>query len=117
MTRRMYGSVQNRFEENRMLVDEIRVGTGMTEYMWSDRHPYEVVGVKDQKHVQVRRLGYKYIGTQFADNQWELFQDPAQPIRNMVKRGDYWYWQHADGTRTRVNVTFGKAEKYHDYEF
>ena len=33
-----YGSINNRIEENRMFCDVIEVGTGVTEYSWSDRH-------------------------------------------------------------------------------
>ena len=87
-----YGSVQNRLEENRMYCKEITVGTGVTEYSWSDRHPYEVVEVIDQKHVKVRELGHKALpNSQFA-NEWKLFSDEKKPIKLLTKRGNQWYW-------------------------
>lgn len=49
MSRKWYGSLNNRLEENKMFCEEIKVGTGLTEYFYSDRHPYEVVKVIDQK--------------------------------------------------------------------
>lgn len=85
-----YGSLNNRVEENRMFCDEIKVGTGVTEYSWSDRHPYEVVEVKDQKHVSIRHMNHKPAGEVYS-NEWELIPDEnATPIE-LVKRGNYWY--------------------------
>lgn len=86
-----YGSLQNRMEEDRQFCDEIKVGTGMTEYGWSDRHAYEVIAVKDQKHVTVRELDHRHVGDGQMDNNWELISNPDNRVRNMVKRGEYWY--------------------------
>ena len=87
-----YGSLQNRLEENHDSVPEITVGTGMTEYSWSDREAYEVVAVRDQKHVTVRRMKHKHIGGEPYTNDWELTSDPDGPEYDMVKRGKYWYY-------------------------
>lgn len=85
------GSLQNRLEENRMFCDRIEVGTGMTQYLWSDRYPFEVVAVKDQKHVTVRKLEHEHEGDGVMDNCWRLFSNPANPEITLVKRGRYWY--------------------------
>lgn len=90
MASRWYGSVQNRLEENNQFCDEIRVGTGMTEYSYSDRHPYEVIGVFDQKHVVVRELDHKPIGEAYS-NDWLLVSNLDNPVLLMTKRGKYWY--------------------------
>lgn len=90
MANRWYGSVQNRLEENRQFCDEIRVGTGMTEYSYSDRHPYEVIEVIDQKHVVVRGLDHKPIGEAYS-NDWELISNEDNPTYLLTKRGKYWY--------------------------
>ena len=142
-----YGNIMNRLEEDRMFVPVIEVGTGMTEYSWSDRHAYEVVSVRDQKHVSVRELGHRHTGEPFT-NEWELFPVEDNPIRDMVKRGKYWYWTEtvtadqlsddpamlvrmsiagfdtavirAKGKQTklkRARVSFGKADYYYDYSF
>lgn len=92
MSRALYGSLTNRLEENRMFCNEIKVGTGMTEYYYSDRHPYEVVEVKDQKHVKVRELDHKHIGENCMDNNWKLVSNENNSIRSLTKRGNYWYW-------------------------
>lgn len=88
---KLYGSLDNRLEENKMFCNEIKVGTGMTEYYWSDRHAYEVTEVIDQKHVKVREYDHKHIGEAFT-NKWELVSNPDNPERLMTRRGNYWYW-------------------------
>lgn len=92
MSRVWYGSFNNRIEENRMFCDEIKVGTGMTEYYWSDRHAYEVVDVKNQKHVSVREYDHKHVGNGCMDNNWELISNENNPVKHLTKRGNYWYW-------------------------
>lgn len=144
-----YGSLNNRLEENKMFCDEIKVGTGMTEYSYSDRQAYEVIEVIDQKHVTVRRYDHKLKGGAYS-NDWELISNEKNPTYNMVKRGNYWYrastvtremiskdltaeeqiWLALNGfdrnvirekgkqTRYfRMNVSFGIACYYYDYEF
>ena len=91
MARTLYGSFQNRVMENKQFVEEIKVGTGMTEYGYTDRQAYEVVEVADQKHVKVRRYDHKHIGDGCMDNNWELISNPENPVFTMVKRGNYWY--------------------------
>ena len=86
-----YGNIMNRLEENHDISNIIAVGTGMTEYSWSDREAYEVTAVKDQKHVTVRRYDHKLAGEPFS-NDWELISNPENPEREITKRGKYWYW-------------------------
>lgn len=86
-----YGSLQNRLMENAQFNGEITVGTGVTELMYSDRHPYEVVAVKDQKHISVRELAHRLKGEAYS-NDWELFSNEENPVRELTKRGKYWYW-------------------------
>ena len=87
-----YGSVQNRIEENKMFTGEIEVGTGVTEYLYSDRHAYEVIAVQDQKHVTIREYDHKMVDKDgWASNNWELISNPDNPTLDLVKRGKYWY--------------------------
>ena len=106
MAQRWYGSVHNRIEENRMYCDEIRVGTGMTEYSYSDRDAYEVIEVIDQKHVIVRRYDHKHVGDTWCDNDWELISNENNPAMLITKRGNYWYW-----TNTVTAEQFDAMEK------
>jgi len=103
MARRWYGSLNNRVEENRQFCEEIKVGTGMTEYLWSDRHAYEVIAVKDQKHVTVREYDHKKKSDTPFDNDWELISNENNAIMEMVKRGKYWY--------TAVTITPEQAKE------
>lgn len=94
MARKWYGSLQNRLEENKMFTDEITVGTGMTEYFYSDRKAYEVTEVTDQKHIKVRRYDVKRADDYgMSDAQtWTLISNPENGESMMTKRGNYWYW-------------------------
>lgn len=87
-----YGSVHNRLEENRQFCDEIKVGTGCTIYHWSDRDAYEVIEVKDPKHIVIRELAHtKREGAEWCENDWILTSDETKPEMELVKRGKYWY--------------------------
>lgn len=74
-----------------MFCDEITVGMGVTEYMYSDRLPYEVIEVKDQKHVIVRAMDHKHVGDGIMDNKWELVSNENNATFLLTKRGKYWY--------------------------
>ena len=146
---KFYGSLNNRLEENKMFCDEIKVGTGMTDYSYSDREAYEVIEVINQKHVIVRQYDHKLKGEAYS-NDWELISNENNPTREMVKRGNYWYAVStitrdmvdkeltpeeriylvlngydidkikANGKQCkyyRMNVSFGIADYYYDYEF
>lgn len=92
MAKRWYGSLDNRIEENRLYCDKIEVGTGATIYSWSDRHPYEVIDVKDQKHVTIREMEHRRkAGAIDYSNDWDLLSDESKPHIDVVKRGKYWY--------------------------
>lgn len=91
MSREWYGSLQNRLEENKQFCDEIKVGTGMTENLWSDRHPYEVVEVTDQKHVKVRMMDHEKVGDTPFSNDWKLVSNENNSVKALTKRGKYWY--------------------------
>ncbi len=60
MSIKYYGSLMNRLEEGRTF-GEIKVGTGVTQMSYSDRHPYEVVKVIDDNHLLIRACDAKRI--------------------------------------------------------
>ena len=166
-TRKAYGSLNNRVDENKMFCEKIEVGTGMTKYFWSDRRAYEVVSVINQKHLFVREYDHKGVG-ECMSNTWELISNEQNPLVEMKFRYGHWYevsrctYEHChnralqlvdDGTcktyqaalnyvlwsndvhfkdekeveqfkngkeyvrYNKVNVSFGVAEYYFDYEF
>ena len=167
MSKKVYGSLNNRVDENKMFCEKIEVGTGMTKYLWSDREAYEVVRVINQKHIFVRQYDHRGIG-QPMSNTWELISNEQNPLIEMKFRYGYWYevsrckYENAhnkalqmvhDGTcktyqsalnyvlylnnvnfkteqeveafkngkehinYNKVNVSFGIADYYFDYEF
>lgn len=142
MSKKWYGSIDNRIDENKMFCDKIEIGTGMTEYHWSDRTAYEVVEVINQEHVFVRELQPKHVGDGSMDNNWELISNPNKPIKEIKKYRGNWCWvinytkeslehcycledriyqkilQTGKATKySKANVSFGVAEYYYDYEF
>lgn len=92
MARKFYGNLMNRLEEGRTYCDEIAVGTGVTEYFYSDRRAFEVIAVKDQKHVTIREYDHKHVGDGSFDNNWELVSNPDNAEYDLVKRGDVWFY-------------------------
>lgn len=143
------GNIFNRFAENCKDCDKIEVGTGVTEFMYSDRNAYEVVEVTDQKHVSIRELGHKMLDENgYGSNNWELYSDESNPIIPVVKRGKYWYihntikaenfsdtpdsrlylamhdisWDDLQKRKvinrySKMNIKFGVADYYYDWEF
>ena len=90
--KQLYGSYQNRILEDKQYCDEIKVGTGMTEYMYTDRIAYEVIEVRDQKHVTVRKYDVKKL-SEGMTNDWELISNENNARYHMAKRGQFWYWE------------------------
>lgn len=87
---KLYGSLNNRMEENKMYCKEIKVGTGMTRYDWSDRHAYEVVKVIDQTNVFVREYDHVKNGEAYSNN-WKLVSNENNPVIELKLRNGVWY--------------------------
>ena len=86
-----YGSLQNRLFENKDFTNgQIEVGTGMTKYLYSDRHPYEVVKVENQTHVWVRKLDHELVGGAYS-NQWKLTSNENNAVEELKLRNGVWY--------------------------
>ncbi len=145
MSKKWFGNLLNRLEENKMYCEEIKVGTGVTEYMYSDRYVYEVVEVIDQKHVFVRELDHIAVGPAMS-NQWEYKSNLNNPIKELKYRYGKWNWVNTitkesidkccyfDGKLFKAKqkieagakkvevfrdtrVSFGVTDYYYDYEF
>lgn len=88
---KLYGNLTNRLEEGKQFCNTIEVGTGVTEYYYSDRKVYEVTEVIDQKHVYIRKYDVKHVGEAYTQN-WELMSNPENPEMLLTKRGNTWYF-------------------------
>lgn len=118
MTRVWFGSLQNRLEE-RARMPEPEVGMGVTEMCWSDRHPYEVVEIKDERHIVVRALDSKRIDNNgFSESQeYEYTSNTNNPVITLfkTKNGE---WRERIGRTLGCNrFVIGYAEKYYDFSF
>ena len=91
MTKVLRGGFFNRMLENKEYSEEIKVGTRLTEFHYSDRDVYEVIEVQDQKHVVIRQMTAVAIGEPMS-NTWELKSDENNPTFRLTKRGAYWYF-------------------------
>jgi hypothetical protein len=111
------GNVINRVLENgKDNVQEIKVGTKVTEYLWSDREVWEVTKVISQKEVCIRRMDAKCIGG-FGSDKWELSSNPDNP-EILVKFGrKYWYRVFNNGEKARMKIRFGIADYRYDWSF
>lgn len=91
MSKKWYGSIDNRIEEGHQFVKEIKVGDGMTEYLWSDRHAYEVTQVINQEHVFVRRMKATIkTGKTYYDQDYDYASNPnAREIELKKYRGNW----------------------------
>lgn len=115
-----YGSVNNRIMETAQ-GPVPAVGMGVTEYYWSDRHPYEIIAIKDDRHITVREMGHKrpdgYTCYGMGDNTWEVYSNPDGRIVNLFRKKNG-RWVEKVGRREGCNTFgIGHADYYYDYEF
>jgi hypothetical protein len=144
---RFYGNVNNRIDENRMFVKEIREGTRLTRYDYSDTDAYEVIKAVSQEDVIVKALrgpckGDCVMDSDKADRDIYSIDERAEEIE-LVKRYGRWYSKTVmtaeelnkpsslvtPKERERIerkgfanrfglwNVSFGVAQIYYDPEF
>lgn len=126
---RLYGSINNRLEENRMYCDKIEVGTLATEYLWSDRNPYEVIEVFSENHIVIRELDYKRIDGRGPSEfqEYEYFSNPNGDTKELKRRKKGGWnlirrWTDSEGKQhatavEKCNISFGVAERYYDFSF
>lgn len=114
-----YGSIENRLDEGKTF-GEIKVGTGVTEMGYSDRHPYEVVEVIDERHLMIRPLNWKVIkgSEQDGSAEYEYFSKPEAPLTRLFKAKYGWrsQYKNEDGNWKLGcdKFTVGFAERYRD---
>lgn len=126
---RLYGSLSNRLEENKIYCDKIEVGTLVTEYLWSDRNAYEVIEVITPNHIKIRRLKAirtdKNYQSECQDYRYESDQNGLiKELKRRKKGGWNWVITYTDDrgkrhtrAREKINISFGIADEYYDYSF
>jgi hypothetical protein len=111
------GSLQNRIAERINIKPEI--GMGVTEYWWSDREPYEIIAIKDDRHITVRRLDYKRIDNNGISEmqEYEYYSNDKNDTHELflTKQG---VWRERIGRSLGPNkFGIGRAERYYDPTF
>lgn len=110
-----YGSVQNRIAE-RCAQPKPEVGMGVTAIYWSDREPYEIVAVKDERHITVRAMDSKCLD--YYAGEWEVFPNPNGRTFDLfrTKKGQ---WRERIGKNGLGDIIYvvGYASKYRDPSF
>ena len=129
---RWYGSVQNRISaECKMPKPEI--GMGVTQLLWSDRYPYEVIAVISERKIIIRELGYERTDKNgISESQdYRFFSKPDGEVKTLVLRNGKWrnyakdYAMDANGELVLVETRrldcdqwlIGRADMYRDPSF
>ena len=120
-----YGNLINRVQEGKNFNGEqIYVGMGVTEYMWSDREPWEVTKVFDQRHICIRRMDYKVVKGSMMDGsaEYEYKSNPNNQEVEIKKYKNGWYDLKDENGRklkgyTKYSLSFGILDKYYDPSF
>ena len=119
MSKVWYGSFQNRMMEHSKM-PEPQVGMGATECLYSDRKPYEIIEVKDARHITVRALDWKRIDDNgMSDCQdYEYISNPENRTAKLflTKKGE-WRQRYPDGKLGCTRFFIGRAERYYDFSF
>lgn len=113
---RWYGSLQNRLQEA-AIQPKPEVGMGVTEMCYTDRHPYEVIEVIDDRHIIVRALSWKRIDNNGLSEcqEYEYFSNPeASPIKLFLTKKGTWRERYPSGHLGCNGFAIGFAERYYD---
>lgn len=111
---RGYGSMVNAIgNQTRSLKPE--VGMGVTELMYSDRHPYTIVAVLSDKKIQVKPdIATRIDSNGFSESQEYTYvtDEKAPPITLRLNKFGRWKEVgHPDGSTFLV----GRREEYYDF--
>lgn len=118
MSSRWYGNIMNRLAENSKSPDPV-VGMGATELMWSDRHPYEIISVKDARHCDVRELDHALVpGSDWLSGNYTYSSNPEGIVKHLFKKSNgIWVERIGESRREGSKFALGYAEYYLDPSF
>lgn len=93
-----YGSLNNRLAEHAQQPTPV-VGMGVTECCYSDRHPWEIIEVKDEKHITIRQMGCERIDKNGMSDcqEYRYFSKPDGGVKHLVLRNGRWRDRNAEG--------------------
>lgn len=109
-----YGSFQNRLAE-RAKNPKPEVGMGATALYWSDRQAYEIIAVKDEKHITIRRMKAKCID--YFGGDWEVEPDPEGYTLSLYLSKNGWRERIGRNGLGDIKFAIGYACEYEDPSF
>ena len=112
----MYGSLTNRIMERHNTKPEI--GMGVTEYLWSDSHAYEIVEVIDDRHIVIRALrAVMKPGTDWYDQDYNYFSDPSERLKKLFLTSKGVWRERIGRCLGDTKFGIGVAREYRDPSF
>lgn len=116
---RWYGSIQNRIEECAKF-QKPEVGMGVTETWWSDRSPWEIIEVIDDRHIVVRELSWKRTDSN-GFSEWQEYEYTSNPngrvARLFLTKQGRWRERIGRNGLGDNGWIIGRAERYRDPSF
>ena len=113
-----YGSLNNRLME-RTISPEPEVGMGVTECLWSDREPWEIIEVKDARHIIIRKLDTSRVDNNGMSEcqEYEYKSNPSNITFQLYKnnKGRWVRRVGRNGVDKSSGWFVGRAEKYYDF--
>ena len=119
---RMYGSLINTLIDRDYYDGNIKIGAGVTELCWSDRHAYFIKDIIINKKGEIRQLviegawlkgdgaGYFEVS---KDPKEGFFQKNGERIIKKTRKGNW----SSDGTEKGTMFRIGYADEYYDISF
>ena len=113
----MYGSLTNRIEENYNAIQPT-VGMGVTEYGWSDRYPYTIIEVVNERTLRIQEDQAKLPkgDSIFGRQDWIITPNPNGHIITITKRKNG-KWKELGRSQGSNTFGIGRRTKYHDPSF
>ena len=110
---RVYGNLINRISEM-YLGPKPEVGMGVTHYMWSDRHAYTIVEVKNDHMVRIQRDKATLVG-EYLDQNYILERD-LEGHTFWIRVNKKGQWRRV-GHPTGDGYSLGVRSEYEDPSF
>lgn len=112
-----HGSLQNLLGGSSN--DKPVVGMGATRYGWTDRHPYTVVEVINDKTIVVQEDNYERIDDNGMSEvqQYKFTPNPEGPKYTLTLRANGKWIVKGEGSKNGTKFGVGHRDRYYDFSF
>lgn len=96
------------------------IGMGATEILWSDRHPYTIIGIEKGGKVLVLQsdIATRTDDNGMSDSQSYSYQRDTEGVIVRVSKRKNGNWiQVGQNMNTGIKYLIGRREEYYDYTF